>query len=88
MADPDTGVPVPILAVTIHPQTGLVYPLGALHVCPLTSMLQPIQICSPMLEPRLGKLALTVGLGLDPVTGQCLASDKQAVPASGVRGGG
>lgn len=77
MADPDTGVPVPILAVTIHPQTGLVHPLGGLHVCPLTRMLQPIQIGSPMLEPRLGKLVLTVGLSLDPVTGRCRASDKQ-----------
>lgn len=70
MADPDTGVPVPILAVTIHPQTGLVYPLGGLHVCPLTHMPQPIQIGSPVLEPRLGKLVLTVGVGLDPATGQ------------------
>lgn len=70
MADPDTGVPVPILAVTIHPQTGLVYPLGGLHVCPLTCMPQPIQIGSPVLEPRLGKLVLTVGVGLDPATGQ------------------
>lgn len=70
MADPDTGVPVPILAVTIHPQTGLVYPLGGLHVCPLTRMPQPIQIGSPVLEPRLGKLVLTVGVTLDPVTGQ------------------
>lgn len=70
MADPDTGVPVPILAVTIHPQTGLVYPLGGLHVCPLTRMPQPIQIGSPVLEPRLGRLVLTVGVGLDPATGQ------------------
>ncbi|XP_075892174.1 uncharacterized protein LOC142895202 [Nelusetta ayraudi] len=72
MADPDTGVPVPILAVTIHPQTGLVYPLGGLHVCPLTRMPQPIQIGSPVLEPRLGKLVLTVGVGLDPATGAVL----------------
>lgn len=75
MADPDTGVPVPILAVTIHPQTGLVYPLGGLHLCPMTRMLQPIQIGSPMLEPRLGKLVLTVGLSLDPAAGQCRASE-------------
>lgn len=69
MADPDTGVPVPILAVTIHPHTGLVYPLGGVHICPLTRLPQPIQIGSPMLESRLGKLVLTVGLSLDPVTG-------------------
>lgn len=70
MVDPDTGVPVPILAVTIHPQTGLVYPLGGLHLCPLTRISQPIQIGSPVLEPRLGKLVLTVGVSLDPATGQ------------------
>ncbi|KAM7399476.1 hypothetical protein PAMP_018747 [Pampus punctatissimus] len=72
MADADTGVPVPILAVTIHPQTGLVYPLGGVHVCPLTRLLQPIQIGYPMLEPRTGDIVLTVGVSLDPVTGAVL----------------
>lgn len=70
MADPDTGVPLPILAVTIHPQTGRVYPLGGMHVCPITCLPQPIQIGCPMLDSRTGKLVLTVGVGLDPVTGQ------------------
>lgn len=70
MAEPDTGVPVPILAVTIHPQTGLVYPLGGMYVCPITCLPQPIQIGCPMLDSRTGKLVLTVGVGLDPVTGQ------------------
>lgn len=70
MVDPDTGVPVPILAVTIHPQTGLVYPLGGMQVCPITGLPQPIQIGCPMLDSRTGKLVLTVGVGLDPVTGQ------------------
>ncbi|XP_037632372.1 uncharacterized protein si:dkey-103g5.4 [Sebastes umbrosus] len=69
MADPDTGVPVPILAVTIHPETGLVYPLGGVHVCPLTRLLQPIQTGYPMLDSRTGNVVLTVGVSLDPVTG-------------------
>ncbi|KAG7238714.1 hypothetical protein INR49_031230 [Caranx melampygus] len=68
MADPDTGVPVPILAVTIHPQTGLVYPLGGVHVCPITRLPQPIQIGYPMLDARTGNIVLTVGVGLDPAT--------------------
>ncbi|XP_078140393.1 uncharacterized protein LOC144539411 [Centroberyx gerrardi] len=72
MADPDTGVPVPILAVTIHPQTGLVYPLGGVHVCPLTRLPQPIQIGSPMLDPRTGNVVLTAGVCLDPTTGAAL----------------
>ncbi|KAG7479263.1 hypothetical protein JOB18_021861 [Solea senegalensis] len=72
MADPDTGVPVPILAVTIHPETGLVYPLGGVHVCPVTRLPQPIQIGYPMLDPRTGNIVLTVGVSLDPVTGAVL----------------
>ncbi|TMS07022.1 hypothetical protein E3U43_011115 [Larimichthys crocea] len=72
MADPDTGVPVPILAVTIHPETGLVYPLGGVHVCPVTRLLQPIQIGYPMLDSRTGNIVLTVGVSLDPVTGAVL----------------
>lgn len=73
MADPDTGVPVPTLAMTIHPQTGSVYPLGRLHVCPLTRMPQPIQIGYPMLDSRTGNIVLTVGVTLDSVTGEsCL----------------
>ncbi|XP_040929476.2 uncharacterized protein si:dkey-103g5.4 isoform X2 [Betta splendens] len=72
MADPDTGVPVPTLGVTIHPQTGQLYPLGGLHVCPITRLPQPIQIGYPMLDPRTGNVVLTVGVALDPVTGAVL----------------
>ncbi|CAL8351040.1 unnamed protein product [Lota lota] len=69
MADPVTGVPVPILGVTIHPQSGLVYPLGGLYVCPLTGLRQHIQMGSPFLDPRTGNMMLTTGVSLDPVTG-------------------
>ncbi len=79
MADPDTGVPVPILAVTIHPQTGLVYPLGGVHVCPLTRLPQPIQIGYPILDSRTGNVVLTVGVCLDPVTGLCCWSSVEHV---------
>nr|XP_061828831.1 uncharacterized protein LOC133614686 [Nerophis lumbriciformis] len=72
MTDPDTGVPVPILAVTIHPHTGLVYPLGKTHICPITRMLQPVQVGYPMLDPRTGNVVLTAGVSLDPVTGVVL----------------
>ncbi|XP_047451086.1 uncharacterized protein LOC125014093 [Mugil cephalus] len=72
MADPDTGVPVPILAVTIHPQTGLVYPLGRVHMCPVTRLPQPIQIGYPMLDSRSGNVVLTIGVSLDPITGDVL----------------
>ncbi|XP_061637981.1 uncharacterized protein si:dkey-103g5.4 isoform X4 [Phyllopteryx taeniolatus] len=72
VADADTGVPVPVLAVTIHPQTGLVYPLGRIHLCPITRLLQPVQIGYPMLDPKSGKVVLTVGISLDPMTGVVL----------------
>ncbi|XP_034723644.1 uncharacterized protein si:dkey-103g5.4 [Etheostoma cragini] len=96
MADPDTGVPVPILAVTIHPQTGLVCPLGGMHVCPLTRLPQPIQAGYPMLDSRTGNVVLTVGVSLDAVTGAVvpvggvLLSESVIEPLSGrmVRVGG
>ncbi|XP_061684122.1 uncharacterized protein si:dkey-103g5.4 isoform X2 [Syngnathoides biaculeatus] len=72
MADADTGVPVPVLAVTIHPQTGQVYPLGRTYLCPITRLLQPVQIGYPMLDPKSGNIVLTVGISLDPMTGVVL----------------
>ncbi|XP_050984608.1 uncharacterized protein si:dkey-103g5.4 isoform X2 [Labeo rohita] len=72
MCDCDTGVLVPILAVTIHPQTGLVYPLGGVHTCPISRLRQPIQIGCPMLDPRTGDLVLITGVSLDPHTGAVL----------------
>ncbi|XP_077578970.1 uncharacterized protein LOC144200601 [Stigmatopora nigra] len=70
MSDLDTGVPVPILAVTIHPQTGLVYPLGKTHKCPITGLQQPVQIGYPMVDSRTGKVVMTVGIALDSLTGE------------------
>ncbi|KAK7156390.1 hypothetical protein R3I94_006451 [Phoxinus phoxinus] len=72
MCDYETGVLVPILAVTIHPQTGLVYPLGGVHMCPISRLRLPIQIGSPMLDPRTGNLVLITGVSLDPHTGAVL----------------
>ncbi|KAL7831745.1 hypothetical protein AOLI_G00292930 [Acnodon oligacanthus] len=72
MCDYDTGVLVPILAVTIHPQTGMVYPLGGVHTCPISRLRQPIQIGCPMMDPRTGSVALITGVGLDPHKGTVL----------------
>lgn len=69
MCDYDSGVLVPILAVTIHPRTGLVYPLGGVHTCPFSRMPRPIQVGCPMLDPRTGNLVLITGVSLDPLTG-------------------
>ncbi|XP_058270321.1 uncharacterized protein si:dkey-103g5.4 isoform X4 [Hemibagrus wyckioides] len=72
MYDYETGVLVPILAVTIHPQTGTVYPVGGVHVCPVTRLRQPIQIGCPMLDPRTGNVVLITGVTLDSQTGAVL----------------
>ncbi|XP_076832108.1 uncharacterized protein LOC143477416 [Brachyhypopomus gauderio] len=72
MCDYDTGVLVPILAVTIHPQTGVVLPLGGVHVCPVSRMRLPIQIGGPMLDTRTGGVVLITGVTLDPQTGVVL----------------
>ncbi|XP_056613166.1 uncharacterized protein si:dkey-103g5.4 isoform X2 [Triplophysa dalaica] len=69
MCDYDSGVLVPVLAVTIHQQTGLVYPLGGMHTCPFSRMPRPIQVGCPMLDPRTGNLVLITGVSLDPFTG-------------------
>jgi hypothetical protein len=34
MPDPETGIHVPIMAVTMHPQTGAILPIGCTHVDP------------------------------------------------------
>ncbi len=81
MCDCDTGVLVPILAVTIHPHTGLVYPLGGVHTCPISRLRQPIQIGSPMLDPRTGDLVLINGISLDPHTGPFLSDSWKSVSA-------
>ncbi|XP_053503279.1 uncharacterized protein si:dkey-103g5.4 [Ictalurus furcatus] len=72
MCDFESGVLVPILAVTIHPQTGMVYPVGGAHVCPVTRLRQPIQIGCPMLDPRTGNVVLITGVSLDSHTGAVL----------------
>lgn len=74
MCDYETGVLVPILAVTIHPQTGMVYPVGGVHVCPVTRLRQPIQIGFPMLDPRTGNVVLITGVSLDLHTGQYMCT--------------
>ncbi|KAF7699916.1 hypothetical protein HF521_002874 [Silurus meridionalis] len=72
MGDYETGILVPILAVTIHPQTGMMYPVGGVYKCPVTRLWRPIQIGCPMLDPRTGNVVLTTGVSLDSHTGTVL----------------
>ncbi|MBN3319584.1 LAYN protein, partial [Atractosteus spatula] len=83
MCDPDTGLLVPILAVTIHPESGLVYPLGGTHTCPLTLLPQPIQIGGAMLDRQTGSLLLIVGVSLDPKSGGVIPVGGLPSPAGG-----
>ncbi|XP_043935385.1 uncharacterized protein LOC122808494 [Protopterus annectens] len=80
MQDPVTGIPVPILAVTIHPQTGLVYPVGGTYVSPVTNLVAPIEIGGIMIDKRSNHSVPILGVSLDPFTGD-------VVPSGGLQSG-
>jgi hypothetical protein len=44
MPDPETGIHVPIMAVTMHPQTGAILPIGCTHVDPVTGLPSPVEV--------------------------------------------
>lgn len=44
LVDKESGVAVPILAVTIHPTSGVLYPLGGTFVSQITNLITPIEL--------------------------------------------
>ena len=44
LVDKESGVAVPILAVTIHPASGVLYPLGGTFVSEITNLITPIEL--------------------------------------------
>ena len=44
LVDKETGVAVPILAVTIHPISGVLYPLGGTFISEITNLITPIEL--------------------------------------------
>ncbi|XP_062894530.1 uncharacterized protein LOC134340887 [Mobula hypostoma] len=69
MPDPETGIRVPVIAMTIHLQTGLVHPLGGTYISPITRMLAPIELGAPMVCKKTGQMVPIIGVGLNTTTG-------------------
>lgn len=71
MSDPECGLHVPILAMTLHPQTGVVLPIGGIHTDPVTGLPVPIELGSLMADPDSGRAVPVLAVMLDEETGEC-----------------
>ena len=71
MSDPECGLHVPILAMTLHPQTGAVLPIGGIHTDPVTGLPVPIELGSLMADPDSGRAVPVLAVMLDEETGEC-----------------
>ena len=69
MEDPETGLHVPILAMTIHPETGAVLPVGGSHIDPVTGLPVAIELGSLMVDPTSGKVVPVLSVTIDNQTG-------------------
>lgn len=69
MNDPETGLHVPIMGVTMHPQTGALLPIGGTHIDPVTGMPTPIEVGSLMVDPNSEQPVPILAVTLDPETG-------------------
>lgn len=72
MADPVTGMNVPVCAMTIHPQSRARLPVGGTYTDPITGIVKPIEIGAIMLNKAQNKLALIVGIRIDHLSGKVL----------------
>ena len=72
MKDPDTGLIVPICAVTIHPKNHTVLPIGGVHTDPVTKLPVAIQLSSMFLDPITNTPAPILGVSIDPSTGSVI----------------
>ena len=70
ISDPDTGLHVPIVAVTLHPQTGAVLPIGGTHTDPVTGLPVAIEMGSLMIDAQTQMAVPILSVALDPVTGE------------------
>lgn len=69
--DPETGLHVPIMGVTIHPTTGAVLPIGGTHMDPVTGLPVAIEVGSLMVDPLSGTPVPILAVGIDATTGEC-----------------
>jgi len=65
MADPLSGINVPVCAVTIHPQTRARLPVGGTYTDPITGIIRPIEIGAMMLNRQHNTPAIIVGIRID-----------------------
>jgi len=72
MADPVTGINVPVCAVTIHPQSRARLPVGGTYTDPFTGIVQPIEIGAVMLNKAQNKPAMITGIRIDHLSGKVL----------------
>ena len=70
MPDPNTGLPVPIVGITIHPTTETVYPVAGSQIDPVTGLPIPIEIGSMMIDNLSKKPVAILGLRIDDITGE------------------
>ena len=78
--DPENGMQVPIMAVTIHPQTGAVLPVGGSHTDPITGLPVAIEVGSLMIDPISNLPVPILSVTLDPHTAD-------VIPVGGSRKG-
>ena len=69
MEDLETGLHVPILAMTIHPDTGAILPIGGSHVDPITGLPVAIELGSLMVDPTSGRVVPILSVTIDTQTG-------------------
>ena len=72
MSDPETGLLVPIMAVTIHLATGAILPIGSTHIDPVTGLPTAIEVGSLMVDPTSEQPVPILSVTLDPESGLCL----------------
>ena len=72
--DPDSGLHVPIQAVTIHPQSGALLPVGGSHIDPITRLPVAIEIGSMMIDPVSSKVVPIMAVALDEHSGKLVQS--------------
>ena len=70
IVDPDTGLVVPICAVTIHPHSHCLLPIGGTHADPVSNLPIPIEFSSMILDPNTSLPVPILGVTIDASTGK------------------
>ncbi len=89
MVDPDTGLVVPICAVTIHPHSHCLIPIGGTHIDPVSNLPIPIELGSMILDPSTNLPVPILGVTIDasdgrikPIGGSISTQDTDTISAT------